>query len=818
MLISINWIQQYLNTIDQVDATEVANKLTNSLAEVEQIIPVGQFASNIVIGEIEDIKPHPSLKKLQVCKVKIKDKSLTIATTAKNIFKQAKVVVCLPNGTIHNPDNLNEQIKIEPRNFKGITSEGMFCSFKELGLSTEHNEVIILPKNEVVGQSLDEYIKDQILEIENKSLTHRPDCFSHLGIAREIAALLNLEIQLNTLNINISSDKQLPLTIDIKEKNLCPRFSAIVLSDVSLAPSPFWIQARLVKAGINPINNIIDITNYIALDIGQPMHAFDYDKIKGNKITLRKAKKNEAITTLDEKKYKLNTQMLILADKKGPIAIAGIMGGQRTSINKDTKNIILIAENLDMYSIRRTSRLLGLRTQASIRFEKGLSPTTTTTAIKDGSDILLDISTGEYASEIIDIINSNEALKEKTLEFNLNYVSKILGIEITKEEIINILESLQIRVIGDELIQENNINKIDQANIVTLKVPDYRQDLHIPEDIVEEIARIYGYNKLMPTLPIRDLRPTKINQKFKLIRHIKKLLSSYGLYEIYSYPMIGTNLAQKAGFDISQNCIKIKNPLSPDLEYVRNNLTPSLLEKLELNFKNKFNEIKLFELTKVSYKEFDKDNKLPIQPHHLAFGINSTQNTFKLTKGILEQLFDDLNIQNYKIERFKNQKIANFSINSFHPMQSAIIKIENRNIGIIGNIHPMIIRNFNLQNTTTIAEINIDNIISKIDIENIHYKHYSIYPSISRDLSFWINKDIEVGEILNEFKHKKVKYLTNFEIKDIYFDKKDTKRKSITITISFQSLNKTLTNNDIKVSLGLIQETIERKFNAKLRS
>ncbi len=818
MFISLNWIQQYLSTIDQVDAPEVAQKLTNSLAEVEELKLVGFHAKNIITGEILRIERHPKLDKLNICTVNIgSNKNIQIVTGAKNTKIGDKIVVCLPGGKLHDPNDINKFINIEAKDFKGIISEGVFCSLRELGISDKHDDIIHLHSNTINGTNIEEYIKDTILEIENKSLTHRSDCFSHLGISREVACLFNLQITENTLSNPSISNNSLEFEVKIKEPELCPRFTAVSISNVKIQPSPFWIQARLSKININPINNVIDITNYVASDIGQPMHAFDYDLIKGKQITLRKAKDGETITTLDGVKRKLTKDMLILSDKKGPIAIAGIMGGERTAISDKTKNIILVAENLNMYSIRKTSRILGLRSEASVRFEKGLPVNRLDEKLKFAIDMILDLSEGELASNIIDIYPNPQ--KPTIINFNLNNVSKILGIDISKEEIINILKSLEIKVSGDERIEENILLTTDQSNVITLEIPDFRQDLKIQEDIVEEIARIYGYQKLMPTLPTKTLKPPEKNTIFENKRLIKSLLSAYGLYEIYSYSMIGEKLAKKADYEAQKHCIAIKNPLSPELEYIRNNLSLSLLEKVELNTRQYFDNFSIFEISKVAYSNRDKKTNLPEQPHHLGIAYFSKENlSYKYLKGILEQLIEDLNLNKIHIKRRENKhKMPNIPIKAFHPGQTATIYYDEEIIGILGSTHPLINENFNINGNLALLEINLEKILKDINTDNIIYKTLSQYPPIFRDLSFWVDIHLEVGKLLEKIKKSNIKYLNEVKIQEIYKDPKNKDQKSVTLSFTFQSNDKTLVNKDIEDSMNQLILLLEKEFQAKIR-
>lgn len=814
MLISLNWIQQYLPTIDQVDAFDVAEKLSNSLAEVERIYRVGEGVSNIVIGEIRSIEKHPNADKLSVCQVTISEEiTKQIICGAKNIKEGDKVPVCLPGGSVLDPEGplgSQKSYQITEKELKGVNSYGMLCSPKELGIYDDHKGIMILSPSSQVGKDLTPSIKDTVLEIENKSLTHRPDCFSHLGIAREIAAIYNLEFQPEEKPATLTKTGDLDFKVEYKvDNNICKRFTAVSIQDVQVEPSPFWLQAKLGIVGIRPVNNIVDVSNYLMMDIGQPTHAFDYDKIKGQTIIIRTAKSNEELTTIDGQKRNLNKGNVVLADNSGLIAIPAIMGGLSTEINENTKNIILVAENWDMFAIRRTSRELGLRTEASTRFEKGLDPSNLDKSLKVTANMILDVATGEVASDVVDIYP--EPAKEVEILFDLNSVPRVLGIDLTKERIVNILESLHIEVLGDEKIEENILNVVDQSNKIKLHIPSYRQDLKIKEDILEEIARIYGYYKFTPTLPTRSLTPVKKNQTQLKLKNLKRTLSKYGIDEIYTYSMIGEKLANKAQLKLNQN-IAISNPLSPELSHVRSSLTASIIEKIQLNANN-LTSFSLFEITKVAYGDQKNEEGLPLQPYHLAIGVyNSSETTLPDIKGYLEALSEkydlDIQIENLKGENFR------YIPDSYHPSQSGKIIYKGQTIGAIGNIHPKVKSNFGITGNVSLLEIRLDQILEDMFLEP-NYEPISVFPAVYRDLSFWIGEKIEIGKILTSIKKSGVPFIEKLELMDIY---ESENKKSITFNVTLRALDKTLEEDDINNSINKIVEILVKEFKAEHRA
>jgi len=839
MLISLNWLQQYLPTIDQVDAVGVAQKLSASLAEVEQIINRGENLNNIVIGEVTGIEDHPKDQKMQVCQVKISNNETRqiIHGAAKKVKVGDKVPVCLPGGSILDPAkpfNAQPGVQIIEKEIKGINSQGVLCSLKELGLADEHKEVMILHPSSEPGEKLDYILKDKILEIENKSLTHRPDCFSHLGMAREIAALYNLSVERkNELSRTFLEKSSLKFEVEVKVKEKCPRFTAIVIKDTKVSPSPFWLQAILLYTGIRPVNNIVDISNYLMLDLGQPTHIFDYDKIEGKKIIVREAKDKEEITTIDGHKRTLSKGMVVLADKKQILGIPGIMGAKDSEVSDTTKNIVLVVENWEMYTLRRASRDLGLRTEASTRFEKGLDPTKLTDVLQIGADMLTDLSRSEIASEIIDIYPKPE--QPLIFEFDLNSVYKILGIEITKEEIVNILKALEIKVVGDEKIEENVLARTDETNKINLEIPSHRRDLKIKEDIIEEIARIHGYQTLTPTLPTKDLTPVKSNPLKIKIKKIKTLMSRYGAHEIYSYTMIGNKLCAATGVDQS-SLIRIKNPLSPELQYFRNSLLPSLIEKVELNAKNRFENFALYEFSRIAYKDrfeekegkdSSKSNKLPYQPYHLSIARYSSKETnrsgdlhnYKFIKGYLDLLLEDLGLKELvNVMKLKNGDRVLDLPNAWHPAQTGKILYKEESIGLIGNAHPKLYENFKINGHLSILEMEFSSeMMDKIKVDMNDYTAIVNMPAVYRDISFWMGQEIELGPLISALQKSDIKYFESIDLVDIYEDSKHPGKKSVTINITFRAKKKTLEEKDITDSVREATQILEQRYKAEIR-
>ncbi len=792
MLISLKWLEQYLPEKINITNEELAERLTYSLAEVESITKIGDKLKNIVIGEIIDIKPHPKAEKLQLAIVNTLDSKRTIVCGASNIFIGAKVPVALPGAIVLNPkQELGNQdpIEISETEIRNVKSQGMLASQKELGISNDHEGIWILPDDAVVGSDLVSEISDSIFEIENKTLTHRPDCFCHVGIAREISAILQTQFSYIVNNNPLVATKSLPFVAKIENKNLCLRYCAIVLEGVHIAPSPFWLQLKLLLCGIRPINNIVDITNYIMLDIGQPLHAFDYNKLSSPRIIVRNAKDKEKIQTLDGVERELSSENLVIADPKKPIAIAGIMGGLASEIDNNTKDIIIESANFEMYSTRRSSMSLGLRTEASTRYEKGLDPNLAYTSICQAANLITEIAGGEIASNLIDIYPNKQ--EEKVIEFETKDVKKLLGIEMSKEEMLQKLRSLQLNIETKDAL----------ATKIFIAVPSFRRDLNIKEDILEELARLYGYNNFKPILPTKEINPVKPNKQRLFDQLAKRTLSALGFDEVSTYSFTGEEFYTKTLMDIN-NCIKIKNPVSPELSYLRSSLIPNLLDKVLLNQFN-FDQIEIYEIGRIYLKVKDASGILK-QPKNLvmvSFNEGRVEDLFFNFKGKLETFLHTLNFSDVKFKVSNTSKFLDERI-------QLQIYFKNKLAGFLGAVSNIVKSNWDIKGSIVLCNLDFDLLCEHYKPKRA-YKKISKFQYIKRDLSFLIDKKIYINDLICDLSKVKSKYIKNIQVLDVYFDKKFGSKKSITIQITIEQINKTLSNEEINYEIEKLIKIIE---------
>lgn len=792
MLLSLKWLQTYLPDFQISNPDSFRFKVDTRLSEVEAIELKGVGLEKLVIGQIKTATPHPKSNKLTICEVDLGGDVRQIICGAPNAAAGLIGVVCLPGGKVYNPEDHSQMVEIGVREIAGVQSNGMLCSAAELGLSTSHDKIIELPDGTVIGEDVTHLFKDTVISIENKSFPHRPDVFSHRGMAREFSAVFKSRFVDTNLSAEFiaRAEEQLPLNIDVRDKT-CPRFSAAAISQVKVHPSPLWLQIMLSYCGVRPINNVVDVTNYIMLDMGQPMHAFDYEKVSGGQLTVRKAKDGEELTTLDGKKRKLNDDMTVVADRESALSVAGVMGGLNSEVSDQSTKLILEAANWEMYSIRRASRDLGLRSEASTRYEKGISSETTAIAVIRAANMLLDLGGAEVASDLVDVYPEPE--EQKIVHFDLGLVSRLLGIQISKQELLDLLEAINLEVLEPEKIPADSMamGRGDVGMEVMIRVPLYRRDINIAADVLEEIGRFYGYENFSRTLPKRDLQPARENVQFNKRVEMKRLMSASGLNEILTYSMVGEEIYAAALLN-TKHLLKVTNPISPELSFVRDTLVPSLLDKVRVNA-NKYSNFGLFEVSRVGLKE-KTEAGLPAQPFRLsaAFMADTEEMAYRQLKLAIENLSSHFQ---GKITLHKTNHIPAY----LHPGKSGEVRLNDEAIGQIGVIHPKVVSNLELGKVgVAVFELDLDK-LTTYELPIPKFQPLSKYPAVVRDLSFWQAQDSQhtsLDEAIMAVKQAEISELeqNNVSIIDTFI--KDNKR-SFTLRIVIQPREKTLTQEEI---------------------
>lgn len=799
MKASIEWLKEY-SDID-VDTLKLGDILTMTGSKVETIEQRGNDIKNVVVGKILEIKKHEDSDHLVITKVDLGNEKVQIVTGANNI-KEGDIVPIAKDGS-----ELPGGVKIKKGSLRGVESCGMMCSVGELGLDIadypgqiEHG-IMILDKSfeKDLGKDIVEALnlKEDIIDFE--ITPNRPDCLSIEGLGRETAVSLGKSFKNPRKNIDelkVEDKKEIEgLTVDIEAPDLCYRYIARVVKNVKVGQSPDWMKRRLKACGVRSINNIVDITNYVMLEIGQPMHAFDINSIEGKHITVRRAKNGEKITTLDEEERELNSDDLVIADDKKAVAIAGVMGGMNSEIEKDTKTVVFESASFYGGNVRKTAKKVGLRTESSSRFEKGLSTENALRAINRAVELVELIGAGEVVDGKIDVYPTKQKINEIKLDYDR--INSLLGTNISKEKMINILEKLDIKVENDVAI-----------------APYFRMDLEFLADIAEEVVRFYGYDKLETTLIKADTTIGILNKEQKIEKNIKHVLVNNGLSEIYTYGFVSEKDLEKSNIDkeIINQSITILNPLSDEYKLMRPSTLPSMMQILSLNANKKNQEVKLFDISR-NYKNVNGEvekGEVPLQENILTIGMYGNDVDFYTLKGLIENVLEISNINRFDIEKETNN-------GSYHPGRCANIKVGIDVIATIGEVHPEVLNNYDIEKRVYVAEVNITK-LTKYSKSNKKYVEVPKFPAVERDIAIIVDEKVEVGQIEKIIIKKSKKWLEEVKLFDIYRDEKlGENKKSVAYSLIFRDKNKTLSDQEINTTMESIITELEKTLGAELR-
>ncbi|MDP2967545.1 MAG: phenylalanine--tRNA ligase subunit beta [bacterium] len=652
-----------------------------------------------------------------------------------------------------------------------------------------------LPKPEKLAELLTKHFAE-VEEVNKKGtdfvldIDIRPnragDCFSHLGIAREIAAILDTKCQIP--NIKLKEDKKSKakdfISVEVKDKNACPRYSARVVNFIKVGPSPKWLRDRLNVCGLRPINNIVDIANYVMLETGQPLHAFDGQKLEGRRIIVRFAKEGEKIVTLDEEKYDLDENILVIADVKKPLAIAGIKGGKLPEIDKKTKIVVLESANFNPQVIRKGSKKLNLKTDASLRFEHGIDPNLTEFAINRVAFLIQKIAEGKVNHGLVDVYNKK--VLPQRIKLDLNYVEKLLGVKVPKKEIKNILKKLGFQC------------KSTRDSYLEVRVPTRRLDISIQEDLIEEIGRIYGYDKIPCTFAISSLILPQKNLNIFWEDFTKNILKEAGFTEVYNYSFFGAKEAKLLGYK-EEELIEVENPLSQEYKYLRASLIPNLLKNVEKNLKF-FPEMKIFELGKIFRKENEK---------RMLTGV-MTGDVFYLAKGVIDLLLNKLGIANIcRYDEYPNElkKSKTFWL---HPQKCAEIKVDHQKIGLLGEVSPKILSRLDIKERTVLFNIDFEK-LSQLASEEHEYRPISKFPSAVRDIAVLVSRNVKIAEVLNKIYDTGGKIIRDVDLFDIYEGEEiPAGKKNLAFHIIYQAQDRTLSSKEIDELQNKIIKILEK--------
>lgn len=796
MKVPVSWLKDFVEI--NINTQELADKLVSCGFEIEEIIDLKDKLKNVVTSKIVKIDKHKNADKLFVCIVDIGEEALQIVTAATNIKVGDIVPVALDGALLANGK------KIYAGEMRGTISEGMFCSGAELELAEEYfvgagvNGILILPMETPIGKDINEIIGNDDIILDIAITANRQDCNSILGIAREIAVVTNQKVKMPNLTYKVSDfDINAVLSVENNNYDLCPRYMAKLIKEIKLEKSPKIIRNRLRAVGIRPINNLVDVTNYVLIEIGQPLHAFDLNLLEGNKIVVRKATKGEKITALDGKEYELSENNLLICDEIKPVAVAGVMGGEYSSVNENTTDIIMESAKFARDSVRHTSRGLNLRSDSSQRFEKGIDFGSQEMGLNRVLSIIDQFGWGKVASGVID--KKKIKVENKQIVCNYNEINDILGIIVPKDKIISILNSLEL------------VTKAE-GDLLNVTLPIYRDDIEGVNDLAEEVIRIYGYDNITPTL----LKGAVMvqggkNKAQKRMDKLKSLLISHGCFEIVSYSFISPKAFDMLSLEESdalRKAIMLKNPIGIDFSVMRTTLAYSIIKTMATNIQRDNKNGRFFEIAKTYIPKALPLTELPIEEYSLSLGIYGENEDFYSIKAVVEDIMNtfDINIT-YK----RSEKCF------LHPGRSTDLYDNDGNIvGYIGEVHPDVIQNFDAGKKLYIAEISAKFIIENA-IDQKPFQAMSKYQGMERDLALIMVEDKPVKEIIDTIAINGGDILEDIEVFDIYVGNQVPKgQKSVALKLSFRHISRTLTDEEVNVVIANILKNLEN-INACLR-
>ncbi|WP_062233953.1 phenylalanine--tRNA ligase subunit beta [Fictibacillus sp. FJAT-27399] len=809
MLVSYNWLKEYVNI--NISAAELGEKITKSGIEVEIVESLNKGITGVVVGHVLECVQHPNADKLRVCKVEIGEEDpVQIVCGAPNVAAGQKVPVAQVGAVL--PGNF----KIKKAKLRGEASHGMICSLTELGVETKlvpkeySTGIFVMPSDAEVGSDALSYLNldDYVLEL---GLTpNRADCLNMIGVAYEVAAILNEELRLPEVSVDYTAEKAseyISVKVDAKEDN--PYYGAMVIKNVSIAPSPLWLQNRLIAAGIRPINNVVDITNYVLLEYGQPLHAFDYDRFGSKEVVIRRAKDGEEIVTLDDAVRILNSSHLVITNGEVPVAVAGVMGGATSEVQEDTTTVLLEAAYFEGQRVRAASKDLGLRSEASARYEKGIDRNRVYEAAQRAASLMAKYAGGEVAEGIVE--DGERLVSEGRAEVTQTRINSLLGTSIENEQIIEIFTRLRFQF---EV----------QGETFKVTVPARRPDITIDADLVEEVGRIYGYDRIPTTYLVTEGRPGGLSPYQAARRKVMRYLEGAGLYQTVTYALTTPEKSTSFSFvkEEQENVqtISVSHPMSEERSTLRSTLIPQLLEVVRHNHHRSIDDVGVFEISSVFFAYEQQISVLPEEKTYLSGALTGLWNIhpwqgekkktdFFVAKGILEGLFEELGL--YSRITFESE-----SLKGMHPGRTAVIKLDSITIGLIGQIHPGTQKEWDL-NETYVFELDLDQLI-QATVEPTVYQPLPRFPSITRDIALVVDKNLPAGDLNTVIYEAGGALLKESSLFDLYEgEHMEEGKKSLAFSLKYFDPERTLTDEEVTKAHDNILRSLEERFGAELR-
>ncbi len=793
MNLPMSWLGDYMD-ID-VTPKEYADRLTMTGSKVEGYENMGESVQNVVAGKVLTCVDHPDSDHLHVCTVDAgTGEVLQIVCGAPNVKEGiiapiALVGAVLPGG------------KIKKGKLRGVESCGMICSHDELGITEDmlgyepEYGILILPDDTPIGKDIKDIFGMNETVVEFEITSNRPDCFSIIGLARETAASFNKKFTVPEIKFTENSENIADtISVEVLDKDKCKRYCARMVKDVKIAPSPSWMQERLRACGVRPINNIVDITNYVLLEYGQPMHAFDLRDLEDNKIVVRRAQDGEVIKTLDEQDRKLTAEDLVIADGKRAVAIAGVMGGFNSEVKDDTTTVVFESATFDGASVRLTAQRVGLRTEASSRYEKGLDYNNTVPAVERACQLVEQLGCGTIVGGMIDVMGNVTDMK--TLPLRPEKINAFLGTDIPTADMIKIFDALEI---------ETDLDKM------TVTPPSFRPDLEGEADIAEEVARFYGYDNVPTTLLSGEATCGRKTERQQIQDKVNELLTAQGMYEIYTYTFTSPSIFDKLNIPTDsalRKTVVISNPLGEDTSVMRTTTIASMLDTLSRNYNYRNASAKMFEVGKVFIPT--EQGKLPDEITKITMGMYGDNADFYDIKGICENMFENLNVKKVKY-------VAVTDNPTFHPGRCAKISAGGKTLGIIGEVHPSVTRKYGIETPVYIAELDFENVFLNID-SNIKFTELPKFPAVTRDIAMLVDKTVPVADIEEIIRKASGKMLESINLFDVYEGEQIPEgKKSVAYNAVYRAADRSLTGDEVQKVFDKAVKNLEYNLGAQLR-
>lgn len=812
MKFTIDWLKQYVD-IKDLSPEALADHLTMLGLEVDSVTPIFPELASLRTAKVLSVEAHPNADKLHLCEVAVGDETLSIVCGAPNVRKDLVTTIALV-GTVM-PDGT----KIKASKVRGVKSFGMLCSERELGLSESHTGIMELPAEFEHGIPLLEALGLDDLLVEVDLTPNRPDCASVIGIAREVSGITRTPLTLPVESATLELSRH-DFSVDIEDSEVCPRYAARLIRNIKIEQSPWWIRKRLLSIGQRPINNVVDITNLVMMEYGQPLHAFDYDTIEGKQIIVRHPKNNEnTFTTLDGEKRSIEPDMLMICDAKKPIAVAGVMGGLNSEVTDSTTNILLESACFGAISVRRTARRLKLPSEASYRFERGVDPGGCVTAMERAVSLLCEVAGGEAMEGGIDSYHGVRPLNSKRLR--ISRTSALLGIKLDYDTIADALQSIGMRC------------KPKDDDTIWVLSPTFRIDIEREADLVEEVARLIGYDNIPTSLPKVGLSYPEQDPKRTLRKHTSNLLADMGFYEAINYSFVTEkhcSIMQLSENDKRRAQVQLLNPLSEEQSVMRTMLLPGLLENLKRNINFQNNAVKLFEIGKVFTPQ--GENEQPIEKERLTCilsgqrsgGVSSLYNNDEAVdifdaKGITELLLETLRLHGAsKNDAITFRTPADDELETFsEPSQCLVLDSEQGIVGQLSKLTSEVSKEFGIKQDVFFIDLDFE-LLCSLKAAAKTFQQLPVFPAVKRDIALLVPTAVNAGDMLDTIRTSKEKFIENCEIFDVYQGKPlDDGMKSVAVSVTYRSPTKTLTEKNVNKSHTKIINTLTSKFNGSLR-